>query len=198
MIAIQPSPEPDDFDNNVRKQGAAFLQTTPRPVGKEWANKEYWRLAIPSLITAYNSICAYCAQWISHPTGSPTVDHYIARSIDPTKAYEWDNFRLACLALNSRKWAYQDVLDPFQIPAGWFTIDFATFMILPATGLSAEIKQSVSGTVTRLRLNIDEAFIDSRKQWFNDYIDGEYEFGFLARRAPFIAYEVERQGLKRQ
>lgn len=180
----------------MMKQGREFLITTPLPNSNQWEGKEYWRRSLPELKRAYNQICSYCAQWVSNATGSPTVDHYIPRSVSPSLAYEWSNFRLACSQLNSRKGASIDVLDPFSVIDGWFIIDFSSFMILPNPALRNAEKEQVVRTIRRLKLNVDEAFISSRIEWFDDYMKHEYTFGHLQKRAPFLAYEIERQGLK--
>jgi uncharacterized protein (TIGR02646 family) len=167
----------------------------PHPKSKDWKGHEYWRSALPDLTKAHNSVCAYCAQWISKPTGTPTVDHYIPVSVNPNLAYEWSNFRLACLALNTRKRDYRDVIDPFQLIEDWFRLDFDTFMIKPNPDLSDDQKKQICATLKRLKLNEDEAFIISRQEWFRWYDKGEITFPHLEKKAPFIAREMKRQGL---
>jgi hypothetical protein len=98
VIPIKPQPEPDDFDQKVRQPGLAFLSKVPNPKTKEW--RDYWVKSLPDLYKSYNKICAYSAQWISRPEGNPTVDHFLPKSAKPELAYEWHNFRLACLTLN--------------------------------------------------------------------------------------------------
>src|SRR5439155_22494098 len=112
MMFIEPKEEPLTFQETVREPGRAFLKTSPNP--KSWKNREYWQDCIPDLYDAYEGICAYCAEWIPETTGDPTVDHFIPKSVRPELAYEWSNFRLACLRFNRWKRNYQDVLDPFS------------------------------------------------------------------------------------
>ncbi|MBV9469447.1 MAG: hypothetical protein JO316_26115 [Abitibacteriaceae bacterium] len=196
MIPVTMQPEPPDFDTKVRQEGQKFLQKNPSPQKRaEWKNYECWTDALPNLRRAYNNICAYCAQWVSKPTGTPTVDHYIPIAARPDLAYEWSNYRLACLLMNSYKREHQDVLDPFNIKANWFIIDFSSYMVLPGENLTASEKTQVTATIARLKLNDDEACLSSRKAWIDEYTTGEISFSHLEKKAPFIAYELKRQGL---
>ncbi|MFL6208531.1 MAG: hypothetical protein ACJ74W_06745 [Pyrinomonadaceae bacterium] len=198
MIPVKMLPKPSDFNEKVRKPGQKFLSTASRPIKeKDWKGKEYWRKVIPELREGHRHICAYAALWISKLTGSPTVDHYIPKKDDPDSAYEWENFRLSCLTMNSRKKHFRDVLDPFEIKDGWFTIDFSTFVIHPNPTLPVSIKKQVDATIKRLKLNTDEMCIAVRREWFECFETGCMNFKLLEERAPFIAYEARRQGLVR-
>jgi uncharacterized protein (TIGR02646 family) len=188
-------PEPDDFDQKVRARGRKFLEKIPNPTNKEWQGKEFWRDVLTDLATGHNNICSYCAQWISHPTGQPTIDHYIPKSVAPFSAYEWSNFRLCCSQLNTWKSNFQDVVDPFVIALNSFQLDFDTLMIKPNPELTQAAQEQINATLRRLRLNTDEAFIASRQSWIEDFRQGEMSFQHFKKRMPFIAYEMLRQGL---
>jgi hypothetical protein len=88
-----------------------------------------------------------------------------------------------------------DVLDPFTIREGRFILDFDTFMIHPNLALSPSIKQQILATLKRLKLNIDEACVEARREWYECYSSGRMEFSTLEDKAPFVAYEARRQGL---
>ena len=49
-------------------------------------------------------------------------------------------------------------------------------------------------TIARLKLNSDK-FLEDRSYWLKYYCLGKTDFDFLRNSAPFIAYELERQGL---
>lgn len=196
MIPVEMLTEPEGFDENVRTPGRDFLKVAPRPINNDdWKGKEYWRRTLPYLRKGHRNICAYAALWVSKVTGSPTVDHYIPRKDDPDLAYEWTNFRLSCLLMNSRKKNFRDVLDPFTIGEGWFTLDFDSFMIHPNPTLPNAIKAQILATIKRLKLNTDEACIEARREWFECFTSGCMNFTLLEQRAPFIAQEAKRQGL---
>jgi hypothetical protein len=190
LIKVDLQPEPNDFDVKVRLNGQSFLATTPRPRGKQWKNKEFWREAISDMTAAYQSICAYSSLWIK--PDQPTIDHYISRDENPALAYEWENFRLARWRINTRKRNHKDVLDPFNVGENWFELDFTTFGIKPNSEIEdVNIKKAVQDTIDRLELdNID--YREARESWFNAFRNNIAE---LEKKAPFIAYEMKRQGI---
>lgn len=193
MIFVQRQPEPTGFDEAVRVPGNAFLQNNPKPQSsKAW--RAYWQNALEDLHKAYQGVCAYCAEWMPINQGACTVDHYIPKSHAPHLAYEWDNYRLASLRYNRLKRDYQDVLDPFTLGKEWFYIQFPSLQVYPNPSLPEQNKAKVNATIQRLRLN-DENSIESRRRWIIDLSRKDIPFEYLQRKAPFIAYELERQGL---
>ncbi|MBC5793702.1 MULTISPECIES: hypothetical protein [Sphaerospermopsis] len=194
MIPIKPQPEPDDFDEKVRKKGEEFLSKVPNPEKKDWTNRDYWRRALPDLYKACNHICVYSAEWIPYQTGSPAVDHFIPKSVKPELAYEWDNFRLICSKINSNKGTKEEIIDPFFLPIDSFILDFPSMVIKPNPNLLEPLKKRVIYTIKELKLN-EETWRLGRSDKLVDYCKNEYSLDFLKRRYPFIAYELERQGL---
>jgi hypothetical protein len=192
LIPVDPADEPADFDATVRQRGAVFLASEPRP--RKWKNKEFWLAALPNLYESYKRTCAYTAQWIPRIEGVATVDHFVPKSREPQLAYEWSNFRLTSLKMNSRKREHQDVLDPFQIKAGTFHLEFPSLIVKPNPDLPHDLKRKAASTIKRLKLNSDNNCITSRLEWLLPYCEGQTTFEELARRAPFIAYELDRQG----
>jgi len=186
--------EPERFDARVRVPGNAFLTGVPQPTTAQWSKHAYWQKALPDMRNAYGAICAYCATWIPHSTGTHSVDHFIPKSQDTRLAYEWSNFRYVSARFNSRK-GTRVILDPFELLPDWFVIDFKTFFIKPNADLSLSQRESVSQTVKVLHLNDDDDLVDEREGWFTEYRDGHISFSHLRKRAPFIAYEIERQKL---
>lgn len=192
MIPIKLQPEPADFDDKVRKKGVVFLNKFPHPTS--WKNREYWRESLNDLYKTYSCICSYSAQWIPITEGSPSVDHFIPKSVQPELAYEWDNFRLASLRMNARKNDFQDVIDPCKLNPGDFILDFPVLSISTNFNLPDLLKKQIMDTIDRLKLN-DEICKQGRLEWLMPYCETVYPFEYLKRKAPFIAYELERQGL---
>lgn len=192
MIRVERHPKPPTFDKNVRKPGQAFLKKRPRP--SSWEGYEYWRTSKPDLYRLYKGICAFTGLWIPNGTGASSVEHFKPKSKYPKLAYEWENFRLACALVNSFKGDHEDVLDPFTIQNGWFTLDFDSCLVKPRIGLSKKYRDAVQRTIDRLHLN-DDRFVNDRVVW-RDEFQRNADFESLCRFAPFLAIELERQGLR--
>lgn len=196
MIHVEPQTEPPVFDAKVRKPGQRFLRRTPHPTGRQWGTHSYWREILPQLHDAYRGICAYSCHWIPYDTGSDTVEHFLAKDRHEADAYEWRNYRLVCGTLNGRKGVHEDVLDPFVIHNGWFVLDFPSLLVKPSDDIDEELKTKVQKTVDRLTLNDEQTCLKARAAWLRDYCAADpIPFMYLKRNAPFIAAELERQGL---
>ncbi|MBZ4334805.1 hypothetical protein [Corallococcus sp. AS-1-12] len=223
MIRVEKQPEPRppgfDFDNRVRQPGLSALaeltgqpQTltrSGRPIGQRAIRVEdlthndlrdypYWTRALDAMHEAYRGICAYSCFYME-PLCGPTVDHFVALSrTGAAQAYEWDNYRLACSLMNAAKNKFPDVLDPFVIQDGWFTLNLVTFQVEAAEGLDEPLKQQVQATITRLKLDSREVS-NTHLKWFETYWKPmvptqPIPLWFLEQRAPFLVREMRRQG----
>lgn len=196
MIPVRIAHEPPDFDRLVRKPGARFLAKIARPTTSDFGTHSYWRRILKELHDAYGGICAYSCHFIPYDTGADTVEHFAPKSRVPRKAYEWANYRLVCQTLNGRKGDYEDVLDPFGIKNGWFTLDFPSLLVKPMKGLRKSLRTQIVDTCDRLGLNDESTCLRSRERYVRDFCTGSVSWDYMLRDAPFIAREVERQGLR--
>jgi hypothetical protein len=192
VIPVTAQPEPADFAATVRTPGQTFLRRIPHPTREEFRRKNFWRDALPQLKAAYNSICAYSSCWVPN---NCSVDHFQPKSTHPHLAYEWSNYRLAHDRINSNKGDSTDVLDPFHIQLGWFILDTASLWVKPEPSLPQNILDAVQRTIDVLRLN-DDTWVEMRFAVFREYLDREIMLGFVERRYPFIAAEINRQGVQ--
>lgn len=192
LIRVTPAPEPATFDANVRVPGNAFLRRVPKPTKDEWAKNAFWRFCLPDLRLAYNGICAYSGCW----TPEDSVDHFKPKATYQAQAYAWTNYRLAHQKINSTKGDKDGVLDPFTVQPNWFVLDFTTFMVEPLAGLQQNIKDPIQKTIIDLGLNRDN-FVRLRYAVVKDYSDRLFPLAYLQGRYPFIAYELNRQGVNR-
>lgn len=190
MIPVAPQPEPPHFDSQVRRPGTAALARGERPL------PPHWRLCLDDLHRAYSGICAYAAIFIPPVTGARSVDHFAPKSLSPELAYEWSNYRLTCTMMNARKREFQDVLDPFTILPDCFQLQMTTLEMFPGDWLPADLASSAKRTIFRLKLNAPDC-LEARASYYDEYRAGTFGFDFLRRKSPFVAREVERQGLRR-
>lgn len=195
MIKVKLANEPTSFDSNVRKRGNSYIKRFNVGEKIDFTGHEYWRLALNDLHDAYSSICAYTCHWIAPDTGSDTVEHFRPKSRYPNEAYEWKNYRLVCGRLNGRKGDNEDVIDPFKITKGMFEIDFPSLQIRPGKKLSAAKEAIAMSSIQRLKLN-DERCIRARQSYAESFRDGHISFDYLKKQAPFLALELERQGVR--
>ena len=198
MMRVTLAPEPDTFDERVRQPGLRALDRLARrysvPKSEIPSSKypDYWRRSLDDLLAAYNRICSYLCLYIPRGTGAPSVDHMVPKSAAWDRAYEWDNYRLACSSMNSRKRDAATVLDPFEVEDGWFVLELVEFQVLPADGLAEPTTAAVEETIERLRLNDGEC-CRAREEFAEDYWSEHVAFDYVMRHAPFVANELRRQ-----
>lgn len=183
--------EPTGFDQNVRRRGATYLRALPGH--KDFKGHHYWKWASSELIVAYGRICAYTC-WYMPLNG--TLDHYRPKSKYPELAYEWSNYRLALHRMNCNKADSTEVLDPFDVQLGWFTLDFPSCLVVPGTGLNADVEMQVRRSIEILKLNSDDGLVQERCNLMVDFSKGHVALHFLKERYPFLAVEIERQNLQ--
>lgn len=186
-------PEPHSFNANVRKRGTRYLTKNPTPTSKDFRKNNYWKAAVNDLYAGYKGICAYTCMYFQRP-GS--VDHFLPKSIYPQLAYEWSNFRLSTPRVNSHKGDSTDVVDPFVIQPGWFVLDFPSCLVKPGDSLSGVTAQQIINTITVLKLNEDDVFVQERCDLMLDFAESNVSLDFLSRRYPFLAHEIVRQGIQ--
>jgi hypothetical protein len=192
MIPVTPKPEPATFNSKVRVPGRAFLARIARPNSDQFKKKQFWKDALPELKTAYNGVCAYSSFWVP---GNCSVDHFLPKSARPDLAYEWTNYRLALDKINGNKADRTDVLDPFTIQAGWFVLDIASLFVKSEPALQANVKAAVETTIIALKLN-DDQWVQMRFAVLTSYLNSELTLPYLQRTYPFIAAEIQRQGVQ--
>ncbi|MEY2632235.1 MAG: hypothetical protein RIR00_889 [Pseudomonadota bacterium] len=197
MIPVAPQPAPADFDQKVGRPGLSWLAEqgiTRGPVASGLKWKTLWKTCLPQLQSAYAQICAYSAILIDPVTGSASVEHFLPKKHYPQQAYTWSNYRLVCGRMNGRKGEHQDVLDPFGLKPASFLIDFSSGSLHPNPKLAETEQRAVLTTIARLQLN-DGDCRALRCASFDAWRKGEISFTFLRKHSPFVASEIQRQGL---
>lgn len=192
MIPVLLQPEPHNFDAKVRVPGRRFLTKTPNPTHDEYKKNSFWKQAANELYEAYRHVCAYTCRYVD-PVGS--IDHFKSKSLHPQLAYEWSNYRLCTHRVNLHKGASADVVDPFLVEPGWFVLDFPSCLVKAGANLDQTMRERVDATIRTLKLNDDDSFVQDRCDYMMDFANGAVSLGHLEKRRPFLAVEIERQGI---
>lgn len=215
MIPVAPAPEPGTFQAHVRKRGLiAIRRLLGKPVSARgrkpkvtyaWAREipadrfpSCWtdvrtsdgKSALDDLMDAYGQYCSYLAMRIEWATGSPTVDHFIPKQRNWKLVYKWSNYRLSAACVNGAK-GTEDVVDPFTCGLGWFELDLDTFIV--KTGANVPAQEVARADRTLPMLNLRQC-IAQRREYITRYQDSLIDFRQIEFDAPFIAFELRRQG----
>ncbi|AGY60101.1 hypothetical protein GKIL_3855 [Gloeobacter kilaueensis JS1] len=174
----------------MNEQGLDLSKPKPQGVTLE----PFWQDCLEELHSAYDGICAYVCVYIERVTGTPSADHFVPKSGDLNKAYEWSNYRLACQRMNARKNKYDDVLDPFSLGSNTFELELFSGRIYPSRSLSSADVQAAQATILRLKLD-DPDCRELRTRYFNAYINDEISVKWLQKHSPFVWQEAQRQNL---
>lgn len=195
MIRVASAQEYANFDTEVRAPGKMFLATCPTPTSEQFRKKNFWNKAGKELHAAYSGICAYTAMYLPE---QGSIDHFLPKSNYPHLAYEWTNFRLAGGRVNNSKGNQLDIIDPFQVENDWFCMDIPACLLKPNPALEKSLRNKIAGTINSLRLNQDDNHVQERCNILIEYAREDISKNFLQRRYPFLAKEVDRQGLGQQ
>lgn len=214
-MPVKPAAEPHTFDRTVRRMGLSAISELlghgptikrrgPRRKGRVTNVEElesddfpdYWTHCLSDLHAAYGGICSYLCVYIDRFFGGCTVDHYRPKTLYPHLAYEWSNYRLACLRMNSSKNNDDGIVDPFEVREGWFQLDLVSFEVYANPALPDELMRRVEHTIDKLGLaKYDCCRI--REQYYLDYSAGHISWAYLERMCPIVAGELLRRGLSR-
>ena len=197
MIGVQQANEPNQFNASVRTPGMAYLASLLPHQRPDFRNRNYWKTILRDLHAAYGGICAYTCHWMAYDVGSDTVEHFRPKSAYPNLAYEWTNYRLVCSRMNARKGRFEDVIDPFDVTPGMFTLHFPSLNVVTGSNLTNTQRTLVETTIRRLRLN-DPRSIDTRQEYVKSYLAKHISAAYLRDKAPFLMSELVRQSLDKR
>lgn len=188
MIRCTLAPQPLAFEARVEQRGQAWLR---RQAGASGRPPDYWSEFRPDLATAFADLCAYSA--IYEPVG--TVDHFVSWQEDPTRAYDWSNYRFASGWLNSSKSSLRSdqLVDPFEVGHDWFEILLPSLQLVATDRVPSAWKQRVATMLERLHLGHDERIVRVRREWYRMYQEGELSLEGLEKKAPLIAAAIRKR-----
>jgi len=215
VIPVTQATEPDSFHEHVRRRGGdAIARLLGKPVTGRGSRKPtvtyaraeeipshrfppYWieprctdgKSALDDMMDLDGQQCAYLAMRIERATGTPTVDHFVPKSKDWRLVYEWSNYRLSAVCVNTAK-GVMDIVDPFQVGVGWFELDLDTFLVVRGASAPPEEHDRMERTLEILN---QRECVMQRGQHIQLYREGKITWDALAYYAPFIAAEFRRQ-----
>jgi hypothetical protein len=213
MIRVTPAPEPPDFDTRVRRPG---LDAIAELVGEQpsrtrrgprrvrvairredipaKASPDFWCDVLDDLCEAYQYRCAYLGVRVHPGTGNRTIDHFVHKARAWDLVYEWSNYRLCAGLVNAKKGTSELPYDPFTLPDDLVALELVTLRVVPGPAAAGAAREVVE-TMLNETLGLNERpFRKLREGYVNDYLTGGMPLWVLERDAPFVAYELRRQG----
>ncbi len=96
MRTIPKAPEPSCLAG-LRREAARIERDTSRPpTGGDWEPKDCGDAIRRGLWAEQSGLCAYCMRRMQ-PTGcGMKIEHFVARSAEPRRMYDWDNLLGVC------------------------------------------------------------------------------------------------------
>lgn len=195
MIPVSnPIPEPPGFKEECETKGKKWLSKrrasgTPLPERPP----DYWSPFRPALAEGFSNRCGYNGYDL--PSG--TVDHHVSWNENPDLAFEWGNYRFIEGAVNSSKGSVPsaDLLDPFEVQAGWFEILLPSCQMVATAQLPPAYRQRAETTLTRLGLRDRENYVRCRRRWLEEYDTASVDerpgvLRVLDRRFPLLAQAI--------
>jgi uncharacterized protein (TIGR02646 family) len=202
VIAVVAQPEPAEFDARVRSRGWTWIENhhldpnAPLPAGLEYPNSPaYWAKqpdgysCLEQLYLAYNKTCAYTGLRINKD--EKTVDHFVPKSRHVGLAFEWNNYRLACRSINTKKADLEQLLDPFLLEPETFYLVLESGEIYVSP--QCQNPQLAQKTIVYLGLDAHE-YREVRLEYYTDFQNGDISTRQLQKLAPFVYLEALRQG----
>jgi len=222
VIPVRRREPPAGFDAQVRVPGIrclyekvgqavppGFARTSGKPCARVFRNgtpltqidelhgedlADHWSAALPMLTAVYGPTCMYSCFRLRLGVDDGSVDHFIPKSTAPARAYDWDNLRLSLPRFNRAKGARVDLLDPFALRAGTFALDLVFGKVEVGPGCDPTTHPAALATIAALQLNARGTCV-RRVELVAAYQEGAIPLDHLRRENPFVAAEIERQGL---
>ncbi|MCC6538676.1 MAG: hypothetical protein IT162_14065 [Bryobacterales bacterium] len=161
---------------------------------KFWRSRAYWQAALPELYDSYRGLCAFTGTRIERVVGARTVEHFKPKSKYPESAYDWANFRLVCGLMNGRKGDHEDVIDPFKLPSGVFTVNFVDGSVSIRRDCKKGWRAPAQRTIERLQLD-DLECRTLRKNHALKILSGAWSLSEAEETSPFVFSCLRDQGL---
>lgn len=195
MIRVERAPEPEGFEENVRRPGRAWLEVEAH---RGWRRaRPYWNDWGPcrnALVDAFQRRCGYLAMAI--PSGH--VDHFESwaacrESGRHHLAYEWSNYRWLLPEVNQSKQGIpcERLLDPFEVHDDWFELVLPSLELRLTEHVPPDARQRAMYTLQRLKLDRGTLVIEQRQAWLERYMHG-LSLERVLMEAPLVGRALQR------
>ena len=192
MIPVAKIKEPKTFKAKCGQKGKNWLTKNP---GRTRGFPDYWTQFQRNLADGFKNRCGWWAMEIE----DGDVDHFLSKKNHPSKAYDWDNYRYIAGSVNSSKRNHDDnVLDPFEVKAGWFEIHLPSMRLVRTGNLPKHLEAKADFTLKQLKLDRGtkvrrnrRRWYEAHKKWLQDSSKG-LSIGGLEEIAPLVADAVKR------
>ena len=187
MIRFERVPKPAGFDEAAAK-GQQWLDAGPE---RAKTRPSLWRPFAKHLAQGFRYLCGYSVVYVANGE----VDHFVSEKEDPSRLYDWDNYRYADGWFNASKKDLRshEILDPFEVEDGWFEIILPSLQLVVTDACPPGLHERALRMLDRLHLGDDERVLRYRREWYRMYVDGELTLEGLAKKAPLIARAVVKQ-----
>lgn len=212
MIPVSAVRPPPGFTTRVVRPAKAWAArkgwrwSDLPPAGHANELPNHWTRCLDDLHDRYGGACAYLCVYTHRSLQASSADHFVPKSRAPVReAYNWANYRLACRAMNTNKHEFQDVLEPFLLPAHLFFLNLLSGRVQvngQVAAVRTQLRSQAQDTIKRLKLNAGE-FRDLRLKFVDEYLRHrqlanpealDQARQHLRLQSPFIHQEVVRQG----
>lgn len=184
MIPVaNPIAKPADFDRDCRKPGLTLLCRNRKPK----CFPGHWQKFQPDLADGFQNRCGWWAMQIE----DGAVDHFLSKKNHPRLAYTWSNYRYIAGTVNSSKGNLDEqVLDPFEVQAGWFKILLPSMQLVRTANVPPSLQAKADFTIKRLWLINGAKVRRNRRRWYEGYKKGLITPAGLNVYAPLLAEAV--------
>jgi hypothetical protein len=188
MMRFERVPKPAGFEA-VEAKGAAWQRAPVEERAKR--RPSLWLDFTEHLATGFGNLCGYSAMYT--PNGQ--IDHFVSEREDPSKLYDWHNYRYADGWVNASKKALPSagLLDPFDVEDDWFEIILPSLQLVLTAAVPADKVAQAQTMLTRLHLGHDERVMKQRREWYRLYQEAGLPLAELAKKAPLIARAIIKQ-----
>ena len=148
-------PPPPELERNRVRWTRRWKELHTGRKGGDWATKKARQVLQGALAAITRGKCVYCESSLG-VSSYPHIDHYVAKTLEPDRAFEWTNLLPACQKCNTAKGGQDhdgSLLKPDEEdpePVFWINADSGE--LEPRAGLDEEQRRRALETIRLCKL----------------------------------------------